>query len=78
MSGVFSTASHAALQYLPSVTVQLHPGCEHFLSFAMFVFSLDSLDDQKLPATSPYERAARLLRSEIAGGSSPNAVASAM
>jgi hypothetical protein len=30
MSGVFSIASHASLQYFPFVTVQLHTGCAHF------------------------------------------------
>jgi len=34
MSGVFSIASHCALQYLPDFTVQLHGGCAHFFGFS--------------------------------------------
>jgi hypothetical protein len=30
-SGVFSIASHSALQYFPSVIWQLQTGCAHFL-----------------------------------------------
>jgi hypothetical protein len=32
MSGVFSIASHAALQYLPVVASQEQTGCAHFLA----------------------------------------------
>jgi len=36
MSGVFSIASHCALQYFSDVTLQLHIGCAHFFMSAMF------------------------------------------
>jgi hypothetical protein len=29
MSGVFSAARHASLQYFPDVTVHVHGGCAH-------------------------------------------------
>src|SRR5580704_14324299 len=40
MSGVFSIASHCALQYLPDCTWHVHGGCAHFLLSAMW-FSFD-------------------------------------
>jgi hypothetical protein len=42
-SGVFSIASHCALQYLPRVW-QVHGGCAHFLvlSAAIFIFLRDN------------------------------------
>jgi hypothetical protein len=36
MSGVFSMASQAALQYLPDVTRHEHTGCSHFVNLASF------------------------------------------
>jgi hypothetical protein len=52
MSGVFSMASHAALQYFPVVAWQLQMGCAHFV--AGFVVMTSSCFDGELltPAES--------------------------
>ena len=34
MSGVFSIASHWALQYLPDDVIHVQTGCAHFSTFA--------------------------------------------
>jgi hypothetical protein len=40
MSGVFSMASHAVLQYLPAVASQVQIGCAHFFAgFGVMCFS---------------------------------------
>jgi hypothetical protein len=46
MSGVFSMASHAALQYFPVVASQLQIGCAHFA--AGFVVMTASCFDGEL------------------------------
>jgi len=40
MSGVFSIASHCALQYLPAVVPQEQTGCAHFSVFAVSIYFL--------------------------------------
>jgi hypothetical protein len=40
MSGVFSIASHCALQYLPVGVVQEQTGCAHFSVFAVSIYFL--------------------------------------
>ena len=37
MSGVFSIASHWALQYLPAVVTQEQTGCAHFSPFVVSI-----------------------------------------
>lgn len=37
MSGVFSMASHWALQYLPDVTMHEQTGCAHFVAFVVAI-----------------------------------------
>jgi hypothetical protein len=37
MSGVFSIASHSALQYLPDVIMQEQTGCAHLCSFSVAI-----------------------------------------
>jgi hypothetical protein len=39
MSGVFSMASHWALQYLPDVVTQEQTGCAHFSAFTLTLAS---------------------------------------
>ena len=48
MSGVFSIASHAALQYLPIVASQVQIGCAHFLA-GFGVISVLSLQSGSFP-----------------------------
>jgi hypothetical protein len=38
MSGIFSMASHWALQYLPEVVVQEQTGCAHFTAVVLDSF----------------------------------------
>jgi hypothetical protein len=40
MSGIFSIASHWALQYLPEVVMQEQTGCAHFLAVSFVILSL--------------------------------------
>jgi hypothetical protein len=54
MSGVFSIASHCALQYLPVVVPQEQTGCAHFSVFAVSIYSLlasahENISDLVLP-----------------------------
>ncbi|MGB6267021.1 MAG: hypothetical protein WBF56_14880, partial [Candidatus Acidiferrales bacterium] len=44
MSGVFSIASHCALQYLPDVVMQEHIGCAHFSDFSGLIGILQTAD----------------------------------
>jgi hypothetical protein len=41
MSGVFSMASHWALQYLPEVVMQEQTGCAHLSGFGVVILSPD-------------------------------------
>jgi hypothetical protein len=40
MSGIFSMASHWALQYLPEVVMQEQTGCAHFLPVSLVILVL--------------------------------------
>jgi hypothetical protein len=53
MSGVFSTASQAALQYLPSLIWHEQFGCAHFLVFT----TVSSLDFAYVPTVAVFGRA---------------------
>jgi hypothetical protein len=48
MSGVFSMASHWALQYLPDVVTHEQTGCEHFSVFAESICFLLVLDQERM------------------------------
>lgn len=37
MSGIFSMASHCALQYLPEVVMHEQTGCAHFLAVSLVI-----------------------------------------
>jgi hypothetical protein len=43
MSGIFSIASHWALQYLPEVVTQEQTGCAHFLAVSLVILLLRGL-----------------------------------
>jgi hypothetical protein len=44
MSGVFSIAAHAVLQYLPDVVTHEQTGCAHFWPFAGAISFLPTSD----------------------------------
>jgi hypothetical protein len=46
MSGVFSIASHSALQYLPDVVTQEQIGCAHFSAFSGAISFLPTSDQE--------------------------------
>jgi hypothetical protein len=48
MSGVFSMASHWALQYLPDVVGQEQIGCAHFSALAVSISFLLFGDQEKM------------------------------
>jgi hypothetical protein len=52
MSGVFSIASHASLQYLPFVTMHEQIGCPHFCPLAVifFLLGLNSVCQRTYPS----------------------------
>src|SRR5580704_8624118 len=66
MSGVFSMASHWALQYLPDVVMHEQTGCAHFSAFAVAISFLLALDPkQRIQAlNSSHPKNLRLYRSE--------------
>ena len=59
ISGVFSVASHSALQYLPDVVTHEQSGCAHFSAFSEAIFfppNFGSRSDDPSPNASLHER----------------------
>jgi hypothetical protein len=48
ISGVFSVASHSALQYLPDVVTHEQSGCEHFTAFSEPISFLPTSDQDRM------------------------------
>jgi hypothetical protein len=48
MSGIFSMASHWALQYLPDVVTHEQTGCAHFSAFGLDIFFPLTPDQQQV------------------------------
>jgi hypothetical protein len=61
MSGVFSMASQAALQYLPVVASQLQTGCAHFFAGSGDMYS--SCFDRKRTLLLHHRRSEKALLS---------------